>query len=50
VERLDHRAAAWVAPFVGWRSFANILLGTAISKTKASDPDKVHRRNRVGRA
>ena len=41
VERLDHRAAAWVAPFVGLRSFANILLGTALSKTKTPDPDKV---------
>jgi len=39
VERLDHRAAALVAPFVGWRTFANILLGTALSKAKSSDPD-----------
>ena len=41
VEKLDHRAAAWVHPFVSWRSFANILLGTALSKAKAPDPDKV---------
>jgi tryptophan-rich sensory protein len=41
VQKLDHRAAAWVAPFVGWRSFANILLGTALEKKKAPDPDKV---------
>jgi tryptophan-rich sensory protein len=40
-QKLDHRAAAWVAPFVSWRSFANILLGTALSKAKAPDPDKV---------
>lgn len=40
-QKLDHRAAAWVTPFVGWRSFANILLGTALSKTKAPDPEKV---------
>jgi tryptophan-rich sensory protein len=43
VEKLDHRAAAWVAPFVGWRSFANILLGTALEKKKAVDPDKESR-------
>lgn len=46
VERLDHRAAALVSPFVGWRSFANILLGTALSRTKAPDPDKAPRRTR----
>lgn len=44
IERLDHRAAAWVAPFVSWRSFGNILLGTALSKAKTPDPDKVPRR------
>lgn len=43
VERLDHRSAAWVTPFVGWRSFAGIILGTAASKTKASDPNKESR-------
>ena len=41
VQKMDHRAAAWVAPFVSWRSFANILLGTALSKAKAPDPEKV---------
>lgn len=50
VQKLDHRAAAWVAPFVSWRSFANILLGTALSKSKASDPDKVRKKISVRRA
>jgi tryptophan-rich sensory protein len=44
VERLDHRAAALVSPFVSWRSFLTILLGTALSNNKAADPDKVRRR------
>lgn len=44
VERLDHRAAALVSPFVSPRSFVTILLGTALSKSKARDPDKVRRR------
>ncbi len=44
VERLDHRAAALVSPFVGWRSFLTILLGTTLSKNKAPDPDKARRR------
>jgi tryptophan-rich sensory protein len=49
VQKLDHRAAAWVAPFVSWRSFLNILMGTAISKAKAPDPDKVKPRLRASR-
>lgn len=46
VEKLDHRAAALVSPFVSWRSFLNILMGTALSKAKAPDPDKVRPANR----
>jgi tryptophan-rich sensory protein len=44
IERLDHRAAAWVSPFVSTRSFLTILLGTALSRNKARDPDKVKAR------
>lgn len=44
VEELDHQAAALVSPLVGWRSFATILLGAGLSKSKTPDPDQVEGR------